>query len=62
MVNFFNKNKNQDILFDKPVLFFENGETKKISAQYESRKNKWPKFPPTSCISLRKKNLESIIK
>ena len=62
VVNFFNKNKNQDIVFDKPVLFFENGETKKISAQYESRKNKWPKFPPTSCISFRKKNLEAVIK
>ncbi len=62
IVNFFNKNKNQDILFDKPVLFFESGETKKTSTQYENRKNKWPRFPPTSCISLRKKNLESIIK
>ncbi len=62
VVNFFNKNKNQDILFDKPVFFFENGETKKINTQYDTRKNKWPKFPPTSCISLRKKNLESVIK
>ena len=62
VVNFFNKNKNQDILFDKPVLFFENGETKEISSQYENRKNKWPKFPPTSCISFRKKNLRSAIK
>ena len=59
VVNFFNKNKNQDVVFDKPVLFFENGETKKISAQYENRKNKWPKFPPTSCISFRKKNLQN---
>ena len=62
VVNFFNKNKNQDILFDKPILFFGSGETKKISVQYETRNNKWPKFPPTSCISFRKKNLESIIK
>ena len=62
VVNFFNKNKNQDILFDKPVLFFESGVTKKIDTQYEIRKNKWPKFPPTSCISFRKKNLKSVIK
>lgn len=62
VVNFFNKNKDQDILFDKPILFFGSGETKKISVQYETRNNKWPKFPPTSCISFRKKNLESIIK
>ena len=62
VVNFFNKHKNQDILFDKPILFFESGETKKIGVQYKSRNNKWPKFPPTSCISFRKKNLESIIK
>ena len=62
VVNFFNKHKNQDILFDKPILFFGSGETKKISVQYETRNNKWPKFPPTSCISFRKKNLESVIK
>ncbi len=62
VVNFFNKNKDQDILFDKPILFFGSGKTKKISVQYETRNNKWPKFPPTSCISFRKKNLESIIK
>ena len=33
VVNFFNKNKNQDILFDKPILFFESGETKKMSTK-----------------------------
>ena len=62
VVNFFDRNKNQYILFDKPIFFFENGETKKVGTLYKNRKNKWPKFPPTSCISLRKKNLESIIK
>ncbi len=62
VVNFFNNNESQDILFDKPVLFLENGETKKTSTKYENRKNKWPKFPPTSCISFRKKNLVSVIK
>ena len=62
VVNFFNKNKNQDILFDKPILFFESGETKKMGVRYLSRNNKWPIFPPTSCISFRKKNLESVIK
>ncbi len=61
VVDFFNNNKNQDILFDKPLLFSESGETKKINTQYRSRKNKWPKFPPTSCISLRKKNFNSVI-
>ena len=55
VVNFFNNHKNQDILFDKPILFFESGETKKIGVHYQSRNNKWPKFPPTSCISFRKK-------
>ena len=62
VVSFFNKNKKQDILFDKPILFFESGETKKMNIQYEARKNKWPKFPPTSCISFRKKNLDTVIK
>ena len=62
VVKFFNINKHQEILFDKPVLFFGNGKTKKMNFQYGNRKNRWPKFPPTSCISFRKKNLETIIK
>ena len=62
VVNFFNNNRNQDILFDRPTLFFENGEIKKMNTKYGTRKNKWPKFPPTSCISFRKKNLDLVIK
>ena len=61
VVNFFNNNKKQGILFDKPVLFFENGDTKKTNTKYGNRKNKWPKFPPTSCISFRKKNINLVI-
>ena len=60
VVEFFNKNKNKDILFDKPI-FFSTKKTKKPDIKYEKRENCWPRFPPTSCISLRKKSLEIVI-
>ncbi len=62
VVNFFINNKEQDILFDKPLFFFNKGEIKKFNTQYGKRKDKWPRFPPTSCISFRKKHLDTIIK
>ena len=61
VVNFFIKNKKQQILFDRPIYFFENNNFKKSKLDYRKRYNKWPSFPPTSCISIRKKNLKEII-
>ncbi len=62
IVSFFNKNKNEEILFDKPINYY--GENKKIESNidYRKRLNKWPVFPPTSCISIRSKSLKKIKK
>ena len=56
VVNFFNENQNCDILFDKPIIYNGNSHYKSL-VRYRDRKNKWPIFPPTSCISIRKKAL-----
>ena len=62
VVNFFNTNKDQEILFDRPINYFNRGEIFKSNINYKKRFNKWPIFPPTSCISLRKKNIKKIKK
>ncbi len=54
-VDFFLKNKN-NILFDKPIIYFNknnNYKSKEYDYNYK-RKYLWPKFPPQSCISIRK--------
>jgi len=61
VVNFFKKNKKQEILFDRPIYSYENNNFKKSKLDYKKRYDKWPSFPPTSCISLRKKSLKKII-
>lgn len=61
VVNFFKKNKKQEILFDRPIYSYENNNFKKSKLDYKKRYDKWPCFPPTSCISLRKKSLKKII-
>jgi len=50
----FSVNKNANIIFDKPL--FLNSEYKYFlnDNKYGFRKNIWPKFPPQSCISVKK--------
>jgi len=59
IVEYFKKNQFEDILFDKPILYYESKKEKKSNENYIFREDKWPKFPPTSCISFRKKSLIS---
>ena len=61
VVNFFKTNKKQEILFDRPIYSYENNNFKKSKLDYKKRYDKWPCFPPTSCISLRKKSLKKVI-
>lgn len=57
VVNFFKDNEDQDILFDIPIFYKNRYESFADKAEnYFFRKNKWPKFPSTSCISLKKKS------
>ena len=61
IVNFFDKNQSQDVLYDKPI-FYHEGKKKEIKTKYFFREYKWPKFPPTSCISFRKKKITKDLK
>ena len=57
VVNFFDLNKKSEILFDKPIIYNTNNNFKS-QVRYKIRNNKWPVFPPTSCISIRSASLK----
>ena len=46
----FNKNKNYSLIFDLPILKYEN-KLNFLKKRKKILKNFWPYFPPTSCIS-----------
>jgi len=56
IVEYFNRNKDKKILFDKPIIYYSKKDYI-YSKDYKnaSKRKKWPKFPPTSCISIKKK-------
>ncbi len=62
IVKYFKKNKSKAILFDNPIFYYENKSKKKSIENYIYRTNKWPNFPPTSCISFKKKNISHSLK
>ena len=55
IVNYFNKNNKKKVVFDKPIIYF-NSKNKILSDDYQKKRKliSWPKFPPTSCISIKK--------
>ncbi len=61
VVKFFHVHKKSDILFDRPIIYYKNN-TFKSHVRYKIRNNKWPVFPPTSCISIRRASLKNIQK
>lgn len=62
VVDFFSKNLNANIVFDCPIKYYENQRIKIDSSKYKLRHNKWPYFPPTSCISFKKKGMSKVLK
>ena len=58
----FKKNKSFEILFDRPIYYHNKKNYKKTNKSYKIRNNEWPSFPPTSCISFRRKSLVNAIK
>ena len=56
IVDHFQKNQNSNIVFDLPIYIYENNKISKTNKyNYKPRnKNIWPKFPPQSCISIKK--------
>ena len=61
IVKFFKKNLHSEIVFDKPIIFKSRFDLEYIKNKYFTRSNKWPKFPPTSCISFKKESLKKNI-
>ena len=55
------KKKDTKIVIDQPIYFYNK--KKIIKKKYSNLifKNKWPKFPPTSCMSFEKKTLDKVI-
>jgi len=50
----FNNNKKLNIIFDNPIFFYNKKKQHPSNINYSIRENKWPKFPSTSCISIRR--------
>tara|TARA_B100000902_G_C27135103_1_gene825625 strand:- start:55 stop:873 length:819 start_codon:yes stop_codon:yes gene_type:complete len=61
IIKTFEKNKNCKFILDQPILKYENKEIKK-NFHYNLSTNKWPKFPPTSCMCFEKKTLKRVLK
>ena len=60
IISIFLENKNNKLIFDQPIYKYKNKEIKK---NYSNKKvkNKWPKFPPTSCMSFETQTLKKVI-
>ena len=50
----FNNQKNIDLIFDLPIFKFKKNIEKKKFKQKKFLFSSWPRFPPQSCISLRR--------
>lgn len=60
-INFSKKNKLK-FIFDLPILINSKGRIKNNNNKYGFRNNKWPQFPPQSCMSIRRDVIENNIK
>jgi len=60
IINTFKKNENFKFILDQPILKFKKKLIKK-KFKYKLFKNKWPKFPPTSCMCFEKKTFKSVL-
>ena len=61
IIKVFKKNKTYKFILDQPILKYKSKEVKK-NFRYNLSKNKWPKFPPTSCMCFEKETLKSVLK
>ena len=63
ITSYFLKNKEVKVIFDKPYLFENKNKKKKLSIK---KRNKflipWEKFPPQSCIAIKKNYFKKIYK
>jgi glycosyltransferase involved in cell wall biosynthesis len=61
ITDIFKKDKRKKMILDLPIYKYKKKEVKKIFIN-KNLKNKWPKFPPTSCMCFEKKSLENIMR
>ena len=61
IIGIFKKDKSKKMILDLPIYKYKKKEVKKIFIN-KNLKNKWPKFPPTSCMCFEKKSLENIMR
>ena len=61
IVRIFKKDVKKKLIIDLPIYKYKKREIKK-NYKNISYKNKWPKFPPTSCMSFGTKTLKKVIK
>ena len=58
---YFSRYKNLDFIFDRPKIINLKGIISRNSKNYGFRENKWPLFPPQSCISVKRKTIQKNI-
>ena len=61
IIEIFNNNEKIQFVLNNPILKYKKREIKKKFALNIS-KNRWPKFPPTSCMCFEKKTLVNVLK
>ena len=61
IVEYFSKNKSAQILCDRPRLYYDKTKIIDEDISYFQKSDKWPKFPPTSCLSFKKKSLKKAL-
>jgi len=61
IIKIFNKNEKIQFVLNNPILKYKKKEIKK-KFEFNLTKNKWPKFPPTSCMCFEKKTLTNVLK
>ena len=63
VVNYFSNYQKRNIVFDKPIIYY-NKNKNFVSEEFENineRISLWPKFPPQSCISIRRVFIKKMI-
>ena len=61
IIKIFKRDKGKKMILDLPIYKYKSKEIKKTYIDKYS-KNKWPKFPPTSCMSFEAKTLKKVMK
>ena len=59
IVKFFDKKRMSNIVFNKPIVYHSKDRFF-LDSKFKNRRNMWPKFPPCSCISVKRNFFKGI--